>query len=620
MSGERAAHERLESLAMAAPGAPAIVVPEREPLDRRGLVRQIRAVAADLRRAGIGRGDVVVLAMPDSPVAATAFLGVSAVAAAAPLNPEYRAAEFEFYFRQLAPSGVVVPAGTGGAARDVAGSMGIRVLEAVVDPADTPGVFAIAGLDEGGDLALEPPGPDDVALVLHTSGTTALPKRVPLTHANLAVAVDQVASTLGLRADDRCLAVMPMFHVGGLVDTLAAPLVAGGAIIGARGYSVEAFYGALDRGAPTWTQLAPPMLAEVLDHADRHAGVVARRGLRFVRSVSAPLSRPALERFERRFGVPVVEIYGMTETTGVITSNPFPHGERKPGSVGVSAGPRISIVDIDGREVARGSIGEVRVRGGSVMRGYGDAGDAPGLGLTDGWLATGDAGYFDEDGYLFLVGRYKEMINRGGEKVLPREIDEAIAGHPAVADAAAFGVPHPTLGEDVAMAVVAKPGATIDRAGIVSYLLRRLAHFKVPRTIHVVEAIPRLASGKVQRRRLADELGPGVAIPAARSVYAPPATPVAATIARLWEIVLRVDRIGADDDFFALGGDSLTAASFIARFEAAGGVTLPVSAIFDAPTPAGLDAWLSRIHPDIASRLAGAAAVPATPARERFEL
>lgn len=613
-------HERLERLARAAPGADAIVVPGRGRLDRQGLARQIRIVAAHLARLGLGHGDRVVVALLDSPMAATAFLGVSAVTAAAPLNPQYRPAEFEFYFGRLAPACVVVAAGAGGAAREVALSMGIRVLEIVTERGDAPGAFRFAGAFEGDGPVQPPPAAQDVALVLHTSGTTDLPKRVPLTHANLAVAVDQVSVSLGLRDDDRCLHVLPMFHVGGLVDNIAAPLAAGGAIVGARGYSVDAFYEALDLGAPTWTQLVPPMLVEVLDHADRHAGVVARRGLRFVRSVSAPLPRPLLERFEARYGVPVVEIYGMTETTGVITSNPFPVGTRKPGSVGVSAGPRIAIVDADGRALPRGAVGEVRVSGGCVMRGYGDAADAPGLGLVDGWLATGDAGYLDDGGYLFLVGRYKEMINRGGEKVLPREIDDAIADHPAIADAAAFGVPHPTLGEDVAIAVVARPGAVIDRASIVTHLARRLAYFKVPRTIHVVETIPRSASGKVQRLRLAEALGANDGAPAAAAAYVAPATPVAAAIALLWRDVLGVARVGADDDFFVLGGDSLKAASFLARFEAACGVAIPVSAIFDAPTPAGLEGRLAREHPGIEDRLAAAAAGPATSARDRFEL
>jgi acyl-CoA synthetase (AMP-forming)/AMP-acid ligase II len=619
-------HERLERLAREAPAAAAIIAPGREALDRRSLIRQVRLVSAALRRAGVRRGDIVVLALPDSPTSAIAFIGVSAVAAAAPLNPAYRPAEFEFYFRGLAPAGVVVATGADSAAGEVARSMGVRVWELDTDPSGVPGDFRFAdggddgGRADGGDGDPAPPDHDDVALVLHTSGTTALPKRVPLTHRNLAAGIDQVAASLGLVASDRCLHVLPMFHVGGLVDNLAAPLATGGAIIGARGYSVDAFYDGLDRCAPTWTQLAPPMLAEVLDHADRRPEIVGRRTLRFVRSVSAPLAPPLLERFERRFGVPVVEIYGMTETTGVITSNPIPDGERKPGSVGVPVGPRIEIVDGEGRALPRGAVGEVRVAGDSVMRGYADAGDPPGLGLTDGWLATGDAGYFDADGYLYLVGRFKEMINRGGEKVLPREIDDAIAAHPAVVDAAAFGVPHPTLGESVALAVVPRPGATIDRAGITAYLSRRLAHFKVPRAIHIVGSIPRSASGKVQRHRLAQRLGAHDAVAAVRPAYVAPATPAASAIVRLWREVLGIDRIGADDDFFALGGDSLKAAGFLSRFEAAYGASLPVSAIFDAPTPAGFCAWLSRAHPQIEARLDDASVAPATAPRERFEL
>jgi hypothetical protein len=411
-----------------------------------------------------------------------------------------------------------------------------------------------------------------------------------------------------------------MFHVGGIVDVLAAPLVAGGSVVCTSGYSEPEFYRSLETFRPTWTQCVPAMLRELADNAEKHRTTIERSSLRFIRSVSAALPVALLGEVEAAFRVPVVEIYGMTETAGVIASNPFPHGVRKPGSVGVSAGTAIAIVDGTGAALAPGMRGEIVVKGENVMRAYAD-GDAANDATRYGeWFRTGDEGRLDGDGYLFLTGRIKEIINRGGEKVSPREVDDVLASHPAVAEVATFALPHPTLGEEVAAAVVLKPGATVAKHTLVEHASERLAYFKVPRVVHFLQAIPRTAGGKLQRNRLAETLGLSHAsVGVERAAFVAPRTPVARALAAMWERALGVDRVGADDDFFALGGDSLKAASFVNQIQQAWGDAVYVTAVFDAPTVARFEAYLRANYPELAARMSGDTGASAGAARRRID-
>lgn len=612
---------RLGQLAQREPDAVALASTGRPPLTRARLAELVASTAGALNRAGAGRGDCVAIVMPHGAELATACLAVSSCAAAAPLNPEYREAEFAFQFESLKPRLVLLAAGHGAAVRALAQARGIPVVDVVpVDGAAT-GVFRLAApapaapAREGGFLRA-----DDVALVLHTSGTTAQPKKVPLTQRNLLASAGNLIASVGLGAEDRCLHVLPMFHIGGIVDALAAPLVAGGSAVCTTGFSVPEFYRALDAFRPTWTQAVPTMLKELVDHAHEHRDAIDARTLRFIRSVSAALPVALLREVEATFGVPVVEIYGMTETAGVIASNPFPRGVRKPGSVGVAAGPDVAVVAAGGAPLAPLERGEIVVRGDSVMRGYADGEAANAEAHYGDWFRTGDEGYLDGDGYLYLTGRIKEIINRGGEKVSPREVDLALLSHPAVAEAAAFAMPHPTLGEDVAAAVVLKAGTTVSKHALVEHASERLAYFKVPRVVQFLQAIPRTAGGKLQRNRLAEMLGathaPGGE---ERAEYVAPATPVARALAAMWERALGVERIGVDDDFFALGGDSLKAASFVNQIQQAWGDAVYVTAVFDAPTIARFEAWLRASYPELAARMSGEAGPSAATVRPRVD-
>ena len=591
------------------PEAPALLAPGRADASYARLQRRIIDMVERLNAIGVGRGDRVAIVLPSGPEAAIASLGVMAGAAAAPLNPEFKHAESEFLLSRLQPKLLLALAGQGTPARAVAEKMGIPILEISPAPGAEAGAFELtteaplAATERGG-----PGGPDDIALVLHTSGTSALPRTVPLSHRNLAASARNMARSLELGPADRCLHMLPMFHIGALIDVLAAPLVSGGSVICTNGFSTPEFFRCLAEARPTWSQAVPTMLQDIVDHAAAHSGIIAGNTLRLMRSVSAPLPVALLEAFESTFGVPVIEIYGMTETAGLITSNPIGEGLRRPGSVGLPAGPEVRIVDAAGDECQSG---EVVVRGANVMAGYLDAPAENARGFFGDWFRTGDEGHLDDDGHLHLTGRLKEIINRGGEKISPREVDDLLLDHSAVADAATFAVPHASLGEEVAAAIVLKPGAALSRQQVIDYLQPRLAYYKVPRVVHFLDRIPKTRGGKLQRYKLSEELGAVVPEAAGSGqAYIPPESPVAKAIAAMWARVLEVPRVGLQDDFFELGGDSLRGASFINEIQQTWGETVYVSALFDASVLDRFEAHLREAYPELVVKILGRSLSP----------
>jgi len=599
--------DRIAQNAARAPEAPALVAHGREALSYAGLRDHVLKVVETLNGLGVGRGDRVAIVLPNGPEMASACLAVMAGAVAAPLNPDYKQPEYETIFARLAPKALILLAGGDHPARRAAKAAGIPILEVSSMPAAQAGIFSLAA--RGSRIAAPSPGlaqADDVALVLQTSGTTARPKVVPLTQRNLLASANNLAKSLQLGAEDRCLHFLPLFHIGGIVDVLAAPLLAGGTVFCAPSFSAPEFFRDLAAFRPTWTQAVPVMLEEMLANAPAYAQAVASHSLRFVRSVSAPLAVARMAAFEKAFSVPVIEIYGMTETAGVITSNPLPPGKRLPGSVGVAAGAEVRILDATGLPLPAGQAGEVVVRGGNVMAGYEDAPEENARAFLEGWLRTGDLGYLDEDGYLFLTGRVKDMINRGGEKVSPQEVDQALLAHPMVADAASFAMPHATLGEDVAAVVVLKDGRIVAKEALITFLRERLAFFKIPKVLHFAEKVPRGANGKLQRALLTEMFGAsGFDAAVSRPDFVAPSTPVAKMLAGMWSDILKVEVIGMDDDFFALGGDSLKAASLINALQQKWGDTIYVSSVFDAPTLAKYEHFLRQHYPEMVARMLG---------------
>lgn len=439
--------------------------------------------------------------------------------------------------------------------------------------------------------------PDDVALVLHTSGTTARPKIVPLTGRNILSSASHVRDTLALTPADRCLNVMPLFHIHGLVAALLASLAAGASVVCTPGFYAPRFFVWVDEFQPTWYTAVPTMHQALLSRAPAHKDIIARRPLRVIRSSSAALAPRVSAQLETAFGAPVVEAYGMTEAAHQMAANPLPPRVRKPGSVGVAAGPAVAIMDGAGHLLTQGTIGEVVVCGSNVMRGYEGNAEANAAAFVDGWFRTGDQGYLDADGYLFLTGRLKELINRGGEKIAPREIDEVLLDHPAVAQAVAFAVPHATLGEEVAAAVVVRDGNSTTEHALRQFAADRLAPFKVPRRVLIVAEIPKGPTGKLQRIGLAEKLGlplldtdedakGGMGV--APDEFVAPRAPLEETLAALWGQVLGVERVGVHDSFLALGGDSVLAAQILARVHDTIGVDISLIDFFEARTVAGL--------------------------------
>ena len=550
----------------------------------------MQSIRENLNRLRLGRNDRIVLVLPNGPDMASAFLGVAACATAAPLNPGYRAEEFDFYLTDLKASALIVQALLGSPAIAVARRLGIAVLELCPQP--QAGRFTLRGAAPGNARAdTTSPLPGDIALLLHTSGTTSRPKLVPLTHANIFASAAHVAQTLGLSEADRCLNVMPLFHIHGLIAALLASIRAGGSIVCPPQFGAESFFARLNEFKPTWYTAVPTMHQSVLAHCRENRDIVARHSLRFIRSSSAALPPAVMAALESVFKVPVIEAYGMTEAAHQIASNPLPPGPRKLRSVGLAAGPEIAIMDAAGNLLDAGQTGEVAIRGANVSAGYENNAEANRASYANGWFRTGDQGYLDAAGYLFLTGRLKEIINRGGEKISPREIDETLLEHPAIAQAVAFALPHPTLGEDVAAAVVLKAGAQESEAAIRAFLLKRIADFKVPSRVVIVDAIPKGPTGKLQRIGLADKLADQL-----KNQRVAPRNETERIVAGIFAEVLKTD-VGVNDNFFALGGDSLRATRLITEIEKAFGRRLSFATVFQAPTTAELARTLGGASP-----------------------
>ena len=488
--------------------APALNAPGGTALSYRGLRALVDDVAASLAAQGIGPGDRVGIVLDNGPEMAAAFLAIGSAATAAPLNPTYRAEEFEFYLSDLNAKLLVAAAGKDSPAVGVAQKLGVPIARLTPHPERGAGTFSLAyeGSSAAKQIPVRAASPDDIALVLHTSGTTSRPKIVPLAHKNIAASAANIRNTLSLTANDRGLVIMPLFHIHGLIAALSAPLSAGGEVCCSPGFNALKFFAWLDEVKPTWYTGVPTMHQAILLRAPGNAESVKNHRLRFIRSSSSALPPTVIAELERVFGVPVIEAYGMTEAAHQMASNPL-NGARKPGSVGPSGGPAIRIVDDTGTTVPAGATGEIVIKGPNVMTAYENNEKANAEAFYDGWFRTGDQGVMDEDGYVSITGRLKEIINRGGEKISPREVDEIIMDHPAVHQCVTFAMPHDMLGEDVAAAIVLRQGISATEKELREFASARLAPYKVPRKILILTEIPVGATGKLQRIGLAQKLG-----------------------------------------------------------------------------------------------------------------
>jgi oxalate---CoA ligase len=569
--------------------AVALLAPGCAPLTYGQWGAQVDYVGLALRSFGVPRAGRVAVVLPNGPTMAAAFWGVAAYATCAPLNPFYRPAEFEFYLSDLEAQVVIVPAEVDSPVREVTHRLGLKVLEL------EPAINQLAGSFQFRHVPPITKTPSDwgecgdTALMLHTSGTTSRPKLVPLSHQNLCASARNIVNALRLSSEDRCLNVMPLFHIHGLVGVLCASICAGGSVVCCPGYQDDGFAHWLRDFEPTWFSAVPTIHQAVLAAARQQPTIIRAGRLRLIRSSSASLPPTVMRDLEATFDVPVIESYGMTEAAHQMASNPLPPAPRKPGSVGLPAGPEMAIMDDHGALLPAGATGEIVIRGPNVTTGYAVNPPANAAAFTNGWFRTGDRGRTDDDGYFYITGRTKEMINRGGENISPREIDEVLLAHDDVVQAVAFAVPHLSLGEDVAAAVVLRPGSTVTEHALRRFAYARLAPGKVPNRIVMVPEIPKGPTGKVQRIGLHDTLAAAL-----RREHVAPRTVLEAAIADVFADILAVDRVGAVDNFFALGGDSLQAMRVIHRISTIFQIELSAVALFLQPTPEELGVEVTR--------------------------
>ena len=487
-------------LAHGAPDAVAIAIPGGPELTYRRLRAVVEQTADRLAELGLRRGDTIAFVLPNSVETVVLFLAAATVGRAAPLNPAYKEEEFRFYLDDTGARALVLRKGMSEPARRALPD-GVALIEADVAP--DGGVHLSATGRHTGASSATVPDPDDVALVLHTSGTTSRPKQVPLRHRNLHFSALNIAATYGLSPSDVAFCVMPLFHIHGLMASTMATLSSGGTVVVPPKFDPMTFWAELEHHHATWYS-AVPTIHQMLLMRNRGERPPGAGRLRFIRSSSSALSPETMHHLESRFGAPVLEAYGMTEASHQMASNPLPPAERRAGTVGRQTGIEIAIMAEDDSLLAPGEDGEVVIRGSSVIDGYANNAEANATSFASGWFRTGDQGRMAADGYLSLVGRLKEMINRGGEKIAPREIDEVLLQHPAVGEAVAFGTPHEQWGEEVAAAVVLKGEAT--EKDLLAFARERLADYKVPRRLFIVDEIPRTATGKIQRRSVAAAL------------------------------------------------------------------------------------------------------------------
>ena len=573
--------DRLVAVAGRAPDAPFLLRPGRSPVAYGTLARQIRHVVDRFSDWGIAPGDVVAGFVRSRAPMAMACASFPASSTFAPLGSSLTPDAYRELLARLRPKAVLAPDDPGDPLRAAAGSLGIPAMRAIPDAS---GGFAL-GLDGSRVAPTAPIARPAHAFVIVTSGTTGRPKLAPQGHRQLVAFADAMIELLRMGRDDAGYALTPFSLAGGVRSSIVIPALAGASIVCLDEGDVDGFFRAIDEFAPT--NLAAPFSIHraILRRAPAFPDQVAASRFRFLRSTAGRLDPDDADALESLFRAPVLAGYGATEVSG-IAHEPMPPRPRRRGSVGIAVGGEVRAMAADGRTCAAGEAGELVVRGGLVFDGYLDDPALTARAFAGEWFRTGDLGRVDEDGYVFITGRLAEMINRGGEKIAPLEIDRVLEAIPGVREAGAFGVPHATLGEEVVAAVVPEPGATLTEAGLIARLRASLDRRRVPRRIYLVERLPRTEAGKLKRGELAARF----AADAGRASPEPPpaaasASPTEAALAGLWTSILRRGPVGRDDHFFLLGGDAMSAAELVRQVEAVFGVALPLHALFeDAPT------------------------------------
>jgi acyl-CoA synthetase (AMP-forming)/AMP-acid ligase II/thioesterase domain-containing protein len=586
-SPQRTIGARILYYAETQPDHPAVVSSDFAPLSYRGLQRLISETKTALRRAGFGRSARVAVAMPNSPQAALAIVATSCSAVSVPLNPRLTLQEIEKCLAAVRPDAILLLEGHESAARQAAKIAGVPIFE-VLTKSGSLGfeiIEPLAGMADSDEL--DDPNPDAPAFVLQTSGTTSDSKLIPTSHRNMLAAAARVKTWFNLTSQDRCLSASPVFYAHGLHVTVFTPLLSGGSIAfpaDASKFDYLEWFGNL---RPSWYSAGPTLHRLIFEQSTTRLATDSAHSLRLIVSGGAPLPSEVLEGLQQAFGVPVLEHYGSSEGMQICSNQP-PPGRAKPGTCGIPWPNTIKIVSEDGAQLRPGEHGEVLVGGPTVVSGYLNASDLTRTSFSDGWFRSGDIGSLDQDGFLTLYGRKDDLVNRGGEKISPAEVDEILLQHPSIAEAAAFSIPHPRLGQDIAAAVVLRPGMRVTPVELRRYLQDRVASFKVPRRIVIREQLPKGATGKVLRRLLTESFESTVAagkpIATMNTVDGAVDTNLITQLTAIWERLLKVSPISPDEDFFEKGGDSLLAMEMLADLDKLIGEAIPASVLLDAPT------------------------------------
>ena len=553
-----------------------------EPISYRSLQRIIDGVRADLRLAGFDRNSRIAIALPNGPHAAVAIIAISSSAVAIPLNPTQTQTEIAARFKSLQPNAVLLMDGIDSAVRRAAEFESVPIIDCT--PASPRGFgLKLTTKMRTTECAVstDEPGPDAAAFIFQTSGTSAEPKSIPFSHRNMLAAAARLHAWFELTPHDRCLSVSPLYYSHGLKVTIFTPLLTGGSVAfptDPSKFDQRQWFGDLK---PTWYSAGPTLHRLVWDRLKASSDAKRSHSLRFVLSGGAPLPQDVQEGLQQALDVPVVEHYGSSEAAQIAANLPKP-GCSKPGTCGTPWPGVLTIVGENGEALSRGELGEILVRGPTVMSGYIDAPQLNRAAFVDGWLKTGDIGSLDDEGFLTLHGRKNDVINRGGEKIWPDEVDGALARHPSVSEAAAFSVPHARLGEDVAAAITIKPGTAVSLSDLRNYLSKTLAPYKIPRHILIVDQLPKGLTGKVLRRQLRQDFKSTDNAPTIQPHCDSDGLP--SQLIRMWERLLNYTSIGIDDDFFAIGGDSLLAVEMVCEIEQLIGRAIPTSILFEAST------------------------------------
>lgn len=585
----------LETLAAARPAAPLLHLPGQPALTFGDLREQIGLVRGCLRRWGFAPGDIIAGCIDSRPHMALACLSLPAASTFAPLSPSLPEEGYAALLARLRPKAVLIGTPDDHPLRAAASRRGIAVIRIAADPAAAPGRFRIessAACDRDGNA---PAGRADLAYVLVTSGTTGRAKLVPLGHRQMLAFARTMIDWLRFTPDDIGCTLSPFHLAGGLRATLLIPLVSGGSVICLAEADTDGFLRSIDEFHPTYLSAGFAIHRALLRRSVDFPEAVARSRLRFLRTTAGRLDPVEIDRLEATFRAPVVVGLGSTEACG-IAHDPLPPGRRKRGAVGIPTANEVAVIDAAGSFCARGAAGEIAVRGPLVFDGYLDDPELTARSFVGDWLRTGDLGRIDEDGYVFLSGRISELINRGGEKISPVEVDSALESLPGIDEAAAFGVAHPSLGEELVAAVVRAAGATIEETDIIDHVRGALGLRQAPRRIYFVERLPRTETGKVRRSVLAQMVGldPDGAPPAAAGAGGAE-SPLEVALARLWSTTFGGRAIGRDDNFFLLGGDSLSGARLLLRVKDVFGLELPIKDLFgEAATIAGMARAIER--------------------------